>query len=171
MDKYDPIKEELDEESKKMLEDERRRLNITQDDINMALEYTKKSIRVDKNMYNQLVNLISHPSAIFRLRLIPDSRDLQIKLNKTISFNCKIFWIGIIVGVIGLLAKLIVLIILGVLMLVCWCFVLQPRQTLLNIELGARLFAIDGKEDPTKFKESYEDMNEIYREKFSRDSL
>lgn len=155
----------------KMLEKDSRCLTISQDDIAKALEYTKKSILVNSDCYNHLINLISHPAAIMRLQLIPDTRELQIKLNKTISNNHKAFWLAIIVGGIGIYYKSLILIILSVLPLLIWYFVLQPKQTLLNIELFARLIAIDEKEKPEEFYKSYEAMNQLYRNKFGKEDV
>jgi hypothetical protein len=170
MNKYDPIKD-VDEEFERDIKEQRQKLNITQEDIEKAREYIKKSIRVDSNTYNHLVDLISHPSAIIRLQLIPDSKNLQIKLNKTIGFNRKIFCLGLIIGLIGLFSRTLPLIILSILIFIYWYFVLPPRQTLLNIELGARLFAVDSKENPKQFQESYEAMNQLYKEKFGSDCV
>jgi len=142
-----------------------------QDNIAKALEYTKKSILVNSDCYNHLINLISHPAAIMRLQQIPDSRELQIKLNKTISNNRKAFWLAIIIGGIGIYCKSLILIVLSVLTLLIWYFVLQPKQTLLNIELGAWLFAIDGNEKPEELYKSYEAMNQLYRNKYGKEDV
>lgn len=82
-----------------------------------------------------------------RVRIIPDSKELGIRLNKLILFNRIILSIGVIVGVIGLFTRKIFLITIGILALIIGYF-FSRKQTMLNIELGARLLAIDGKENP-----------------------
>lgn len=98
---------------------------------------SKKRIRADgKFGYSEMMRLMSHPAAVVRYCMIPGTNVLRWVLNSCI--------IG---------GRLLILVAIALLFVRLWWWslglgvfyflVLSPIQTMLNYEIGARLFALD----------------------------
>ena len=110
-------------------------VKISRQDIARAKQYWMAG---GSEGYKEMIRLISHPSAVFRVRIIPGTKKLQIILNLLVVLG-RIFPFAVItlflfrhwVWAIG--------------SIVAWLFIFNPIQTQINYEIGARLGALDDK--------------------------
>jgi hypothetical protein len=91
--------------------------------------------------YKSLVDVISHPAAVVRLRAIRGTRPVQLLLNALILWRrlCLGLYVGLIVlGFWHILSLLVIPLILLVNLTI-----VNPLQTRINVELSARLALFD----------------------------
>ncbi|MFQ5853656.1 MAG: hypothetical protein ACE5JU_24110 [Candidatus Binatia bacterium] len=92
--------------------------------------------------YQEMLRVMSHPAAVFRVRAIPGTQALQFALNVLIIAN-SVFVILPLILVLLFAVGWASALVAGLL----WYFVLSPLQTEMNYEICARLMAVDRKLD------------------------
>lgn len=99
-----------------------------------------------KENYATLLKTISHPAATFRARCIRGSRLLQAILKVLICWRRFSWVLGIALAFLGFSYSWLWFLGLPVLLLFD-LFVVNHQQTIINVELAARLFLLDEKMD------------------------
>lgn len=92
--------------------------------------------------YARILSVISHPAAVFRLRLVKGGRELQSILNTMIWWRRTCLPLCAVLVVVAILWSWWVALMCPAVFLVN-LLVVNPVQTKVNVELAARLFVLD----------------------------